>query len=68
MKGSCGSSILAVFEITANGVPLKLGKDMVLAEKIKNLIVDKNYSPDAIINNCFLKPHSEPVKRMYIDR
>ena len=64
MKGSCWSSILEVFEMSANGAPLKLGKDMVLAEKIKNLIVDKNYRPDAIITNCLLKPHPEPEKRM----
>ena len=31
----------AVFKMTAKGVPLKLGKYMVLAEKIKDLIADK---------------------------
>ena len=32
--------------MTAKGAPLKLGKDMVLAEKIEYLIVD-NHSPYA---------------------
>ena len=31
----------AVFKMTAKGVPLKLGKYMVLAEKIRDLIADK---------------------------
>ena len=35
--------------MTAKGAPLKPGKAMVLAEKIKDLIADKNYSPYAII-------------------
>ena len=39
----------AVFGLTAKRAPLKLGKDMVLAEKIKDLIADKNYSPYAVI-------------------
>ena len=37
------------YEMTAKEAPFKLGKDMVLAEKIKDLIADKNYSPYAII-------------------
>ena len=36
--------------MTAKEAPFKLGKDMVLAEKIKDLIADKNYSPYAIIH------------------
>ena len=30
-----------VFEMAAKGTPLKLGKDMVLAEKIRDLIAEK---------------------------
>ena len=39
----------AEYEMTAKRASLKLGKDMVLAEKIKDLIADKNSSPYAII-------------------
>ena len=35
--------------MTAKRAPLKLGKDMVLAEKTEDLIADKNYSPYAVI-------------------
>ena len=38
----------AVFEMAAKGTPLKLGKDMVLAEKIRDLIADKK-QPYAVI-------------------
>ena len=39
----------AVFGMTAKRAPLKLGKDMVLAEKTEDLIADKNSSPYAVI-------------------
>lgn len=39
----------AVFEMTAKGAPLKLRNDMVLAEKICNLIINEKYSPYAVI-------------------
>ena len=39
----------AEYEITANGAQQKLGKDMAQAEKIRDLMVDKKYSPYAII-------------------
>lgn len=39
----------ALFEMTAKGAPLKLGNDTVLAEKIRNLIINEKYSPYAVI-------------------
>lgn len=35
--------------MTAKGVPLKIGKDKELIEKIKELILEKKYSPYAVI-------------------
>ena len=43
------AQVKAVFEMTAKGASLKLGNDTVLAEKIKDLIVDKKYSHYAVI-------------------
>ncbi len=39
----------AKYEMTAKGASLKLGNDTVFAEKIRNLMIDKKYSPYAVI-------------------
>ena len=60
----------AVFGMTAKRAPLKLGKDMVLAEKIKNLIVDKKYSHYAVIqtfkNTAWQSKHKSAKRRCAI--
>ena len=39
----------AVFEMTSKGAPLKLGNDSLLAEKIKDMIINQKHSPYAVI-------------------